>query len=47
MAPEVSERSFEEAIECAMLRGGPDACEGEARLMREPGSPYGEALPGS
>lgn len=30
MTATVSERSLEEAIECALLRGGPDACEGEA-----------------
>ena len=26
MSPKVSERAFEEAIECALLRHGPDAC---------------------
>ncbi len=30
MTPDVSERSFEEAIECALLQGGPDACAGSA-----------------
>ena len=30
MSPEVSERSFEEAIECGLLQDGPDACIGDA-----------------
>ena len=29
MSPEISERSFEEAIECGLLWYGPDACAGE------------------
>jgi hypothetical protein len=28
MSPEISERSFEDAIECALLEYGPDACAG-------------------
>ncbi len=28
--PEVSERSFEDAIECGLLRYGPDACPGDS-----------------
>jgi hypothetical protein len=44
VSPEVSERSFEEAIECALLQYGPDACAGEAKGLREPmGLPYGDA----
>lgn len=42
MSPEVSERSFEEAIECALLRHGPDACADETTVVREtrrPGTP--------
>ncbi len=31
MSPEISERSFEEAIECALLQRGPDACAGGLR----------------
>ncbi len=47
MSPEVSERSFEEAIECGLLQNGPDACAGEATALREPQSlPYGDAPPG-
>ena len=47
MSPEVSERAFEEAIECALLRHGPDACPGDATAVRESGPVYGEdPLPG-
>jgi len=46
---EISEKNFEEIIECALLAGGPDVCEGEAGKIREP-SPeweiFGEYLPG-
>lgn len=46
MSPEISERSFEEAIECGLLAYGPDACPGErAGLAKEP-APYGEVVPG-
>jgi hypothetical protein len=31
MTPDISERAFEEAIECALLRHGPDACPGSGR----------------
>jgi len=34
MTPEISERSFEDAIECALLEHGPDACLGDALLLR-------------
>ena len=33
MSPEISERSFEEAIECALLQHGPDACVGETNVV--------------
>lgn len=46
MSLEVSERSFEEAIEAVLLRYGPDACGGEAAAVREPTPPYGEGTPG-
>ena len=36
MSPEISERVFEEAIEQALLRGGPDAGAGDAPLVHEP-----------
>ncbi|MEK7370265.1 MAG: type I restriction endonuclease, partial [candidate division NC10 bacterium] len=46
MSPEISERSFEEAIECALLEHGPDACAGYATAVREVPAPWGEAPPG-
>lgn len=47
MTVEVSERSFEEAIERALLRGGPDASLEGATRVREPAAPYGgEPVPG-
>ncbi len=45
MSPEVSERSFEESIECGLLRHGPDACPGDTTAVREAPTPYGETLP--
>ncbi len=42
----VSERSFEEAIECGLLQHGPDACAGDATAVREAALPYGDTLPG-
>ncbi len=35
MSPEISERSFEESIECALLQHGPDTCAGYATGVRE------------
>ena len=47
MSPDVSERAFEEAIECALLRHGPDACPGDATEVRESAPEFGdEPLPG-
>ena len=48
MSIEVAERRFEEAIECALLENGPDACEGEAVTFRETLASYGAggAAPG-
>ncbi len=46
MSVEVSERSFEEAIECALLQHGPDACPGDSTAVRETPPPYGDAPPG-
>jgi type I restriction enzyme R subunit len=46
MSPEVSERSFEDAIECSLLQDGPDACGGDAGMARETPPSYGEAPPG-
>jgi len=46
MSPEISERSFEETIECGLLQYGPDACAGDATTVRETPLPYGEGPPG-
>ena len=46
MSPEISERSFEETIECGLLQYGPDACVGDATAVRETPLPYGEGPPG-
>ncbi len=46
MSPDISERSFEEAIECGLLEYGPDACSGDTSAVRETEAPYGEAVPG-
>ncbi|MGH9320521.1 MAG: type I restriction endonuclease subunit R, partial [Vicinamibacteria bacterium] len=47
MTTKVSERAFEEAIECALLEHGPDACSGDARAVREPPPTFdGDPLPG-
>lgn len=35
MSPEISEQAFEEAIECALLRHGPDACAGDETSVAE------------
>jgi type I restriction enzyme R subunit len=42
----ISERSFEEAIESALLAHGPDARAGEAMAVREPPATYGDTPPG-
>src|SRR5262245_34708226 len=46
MSPEISERAFEEAIECGLLQHGPDACAGDVTAVHETPPPYGESLPG-
>src|SRR3990172_3904450 len=43
---DVSERSFEEAIECGLLQYGPDACAADASVVRETSPPYGDTPPG-
>lgn len=35
MTVEIAERRFEDAIECGLLRYGPDECPGEARAIRD------------
>ena len=48
MTPDISERAFEEAIECALLRHGPDACPDESTTVRESAPEFGnEPLPGN
>jgi hypothetical protein len=42
VSAEISERSFEEAIECALLRYGPDACTRDASAVRETPPPDGD-----
>jgi len=46
MSPEISERSFEESIECALLQHGPDACLGDASTVRDTRQPDGATVPG-
>ena len=47
MSPEIAERRFEEAIECALLENGPDACPGDSMAVRETLAPYGDGpVPG-
>jgi len=46
VSPEISERSFEDAIECGLRQQGPDACGGDATAVREIPPPYGETVPG-
>ena len=47
MTPDISERAFEAAIECALLRYGPDACPGDAAAVRESPATFGdEPAPG-
>jgi type I restriction enzyme R subunit len=46
MSVQISERSFEEAIECALLAYGPDACAGDVTAVSETPPPYGETPPG-
>jgi type I restriction enzyme, R subunit len=46
LSPDISERSFEEAIECGLRQYGPDACAGDTTAVRETPPPYGDAPPG-
>lgn len=46
MIGKVSERSFEEAIERALLRFGPDAYPRADGDVAEPEEPYGDMPPG-
>jgi type I restriction enzyme R subunit len=42
MSPEISERSFEDAIECGLLRHGPDACSEDGFGFAAPALPWGD-----
>lgn len=47
MSVQISERSFEEAIECALLESGPDACAIDVSLVHQPEpSVYRDTQPG-
>ncbi len=46
MTPEISEKAFEDAIECALLAGGPDECPDRPQAVRERQPHYGEGTPG-
>jgi len=55
MTPDVSERAFEDAIECGLLAYGPDACPGDpagqpdrsaGTPVAEPAAPYGDVESG-
>jgi hypothetical protein len=46
VSPEISERSFEEAIERMLLANGPDALSEDSALDCETEEPYGEMIPG-
>jgi type I restriction enzyme R subunit len=43
---DISERAFEEAIECTLLADGPDACAGDPLFSREPAQAWGDTAPG-
>ncbi len=40
----ISERAFENAIECALLQLGPDACPNYEGMVHEPTAPYGDGF---
>ena len=46
MTLKVSERSFEETIEVALLAGGPDAVSGGSEVVVQPTPPFGDIVPG-
>jgi type I restriction enzyme R subunit len=46
VSPEVSEKAFEEAIECGLLAGGPDACPGGPTAVSETPRAWGDTPPG-
>jgi type I restriction enzyme R subunit len=46
MSPDIFERSFQEAIECGLLRQGPDACAGGPAAVHESPALQGATPPG-
>lgn len=46
MSPIISERSFEETIQCTLLRNGPDACPEIISIIQEVPAGYGDNIPG-
>ena len=46
MSIDVSERSFEDAIECGRAQHGPEACAGDATAVRETPPAFGDMPPG-
>ena len=46
MSPEISERAFEQAIECSLLQYGPDACAGDPNAVHEAPLAYADSPPG-
>jgi type I restriction enzyme R subunit len=46
MTPTIAERAFEDAIEAALLQGGPDASSGSREAISETARTWGEIAPG-
>ncbi len=46
MSPDISERAFEDAIECGLLQHGPDACPEDPSVVRETVIPFGDTPTG-
>ena len=44
MTPATTEQAFEDAIECVLLQGGPDACPSHKARVREPRPGYGPSF---
>lgn len=44
MNPASTERALDDAIECALLQGGPDACPDDKAHVRKPRPGYGPAF---
>ena len=44
MTPSTTEQAFEDAIQCALLQGGPDSCPTYKARVHEPNSGYGPSF---